>query len=65
MLRSLRREGRTVVLASHRIEEILELCDRAVVIVEGTVRFIGPPTELGTRQTEELADLLAAETGAR
>jgi ABC-2 type transport system ATP-binding protein len=45
-LRGLRAAGRTVLLTSHALPDIEELCDRMAVLHEGRVRFAGTPAEL-------------------
>jgi ABC-2 type transport system ATP-binding protein len=47
LLRGLAAEGRAVLLASHRLDEVAAVCDRVVVIGDGQVRHVGPPTDLG------------------
>ncbi len=36
-----RRRGRTVLLISHVLTEVQEVCDRAAVIVGGQLKFLG------------------------
>jgi len=38
-------EGRTIVIVSHALDQIAELCDRAVVLEHGNVRVDGDPIE--------------------
>jgi ABC-2 type transport system ATP-binding protein len=45
-LRGLRSAGRTVLLTSHALPDIEELCDRMAVLHEGRVRFAGTPAQL-------------------
>jgi ABC-2 type transport system ATP-binding protein len=45
-LRRLRSAGRTVLLTSHALPDIEELCDRMAVLHEGRIRFAGTPGEL-------------------
>ena len=45
-LRGLRSAGRTVLLTSHALPDIEELCDRMAILHEGRVRFAGTPAEL-------------------
>jgi ABC-type multidrug transport system ATPase subunit len=47
-LRALADEGRAVLLASHRLDEVMGLCDRVVLLAEGVVTWSGPTDELGT-----------------
>ncbi|WP_448062816.1 ABC transporter ATP-binding protein [Cellulomonas hominis] len=44
-IRSFQHEGRTIVLVSHSLEQVADLCDRAVVLESGTVRADGEPRE--------------------
>lgn len=52
-LRALRSEGRTVVIAEHRVQALLEEVDRCVILEKGKVCFEGPPW----RAREELMRL--------
>ncbi len=45
-LRRLREDGRTLLLSSHRAEEIRALADRVVVLDEGKVVAAGPPARI-------------------
>ena len=45
-LRALKREGRTMVLTTHYMEEAAHLCDRIVVMDEGKILALGTPAEL-------------------
>lgn len=45
-LRGLRTSGRTVLLTSHALSDIEELCDRMAILHEGRIRFAGTPREL-------------------
>src|SRR5271154_6268136 len=55
VLRGLRAQGRSIVIVTHKLQEILELADRVTVMRDG--RFVGAVT---TRQTteQELARLM-------
>jgi ABC-2 type transport system ATP-binding protein len=67
MLRKTARSGVAVLLSSHRLEEIEQVCDRIVAIVGGSIRFEGTPAELAgeTRFAEALHDLLTADDRPR
>lgn len=45
-IRLLKKEGITIVLASHDMAEVESLCDRIAIIVKGEIRFIGTPDEI-------------------
>jgi ABC-2 type transport system ATP-binding protein len=44
-IRSFQAEGRTIVLVTHSLGQVTELCDRAVLLSKGTVMFDGAPHE--------------------
>lgn len=44
-----RRDGKTILLATHNLREAETLCDRVVVIAKGTLRAEGTPEELRRR----------------
>ena len=46
LIRSLRDEGRTVILVEHVMDAIRSLCDRCVVMAAGTKIAEGTPTEV-------------------
>jgi ABC-2 type transport system ATP-binding protein len=41
-----RRQGRTVLMVSHALAEVEQLCDRAAVIVQGKLAYVGTLAEL-------------------
>ena len=49
-LRKLNNDGLTIVLVSHSMEEIAELCSRVLVLQEGEIYMQGTPAELFTRE---------------
>jgi len=58
IVRRLREEPQSVVLVTHHMDFVLELADRAVVLVAGEMVFNGPPAELfRDRELLERADL--------
>jgi ABC-2 type transport system ATP-binding protein len=63
LLREQADEGRAVLLSSHRIDEVASLCDRVVVILSGSVRYVGPP-DPGQRgdAARQLFAMLASES---
>ncbi len=65
-----REAGRTLVLVTHDMATVQSLCDRAIVIHDGTVRFVGGPEDaaleylrLNFGEPAPLADPLAPESG--
>jgi sodium transport system ATP-binding protein len=64
LIRGLRTDGRCVVFSSHIMQEVSALCDRIVVIAQGTVVADGTPDEL-RRQTgrDNLEDAFVALSG--
>lgn len=54
-IRQFQREGRTIVLVSHSAEQVMEVCDRGVVLSHGEVAFIGSAVE-ATRVHREILE---------
>jgi lipooligosaccharide transport system ATP-binding protein len=50
-LRSLKRQGVTLVLTTHYMDEAAQLCDRLVIMHEGRILVQGSPRELVIRET--------------
>jgi ABC-2 type transport system ATP-binding protein len=44
-IREFQREGRTIVLVTHGLDQVAEFCDRAVVLDHGNLAADGPPRE--------------------
>lgn len=44
-LLSLKEQGKSVFFSTHLLSDVESLCDRAAILHDGTVRFIGSPTE--------------------
>jgi ABC-2 type transport system ATP-binding protein len=65
LLRELAWEGRSILLSSHRLDEIASCCDSVLVLVDGDTRYLGPLRELDADDTgaqKALAVLLERET---
>jgi ABC-2 type transport system ATP-binding protein len=45
-IRAFQSEGRTIVIVSHNMDQILHVCDRAVMLEHGTVKKIGRPSDV-------------------
>jgi ABC-2 type transport system ATP-binding protein len=52
LLLGLRAEGRTLLLTSHSLADIEELCDCMAVLHEGTLAYSGPPRGFRERHAE-------------
>jgi lipooligosaccharide transport system ATP-binding protein len=50
-LRSLKRQGVTLLLTTHYMDEAAQLCDRLVIMHEGRILIEGAPRELVARET--------------
>lgn len=48
LLRDLAEQGHGVLVSSHRLDEVVSVCDQVVALVDGRVRFVGSPSELST-----------------
>ncbi len=46
ILRTQAQSGRAILLSSHRLDEIAEVCDTVVALIGGDMRFAGAPDEL-------------------
>ena len=44
-IRGFQQDGRTIVLVTHALDQVAELCDRAIVLDHGVVQADGPPRE--------------------
>ena len=53
-LMAMKRQGATLLVTSHLLQDLAELCDRLGVMHEGKLRFIGTTGELITRYGENL-----------
>jgi lipooligosaccharide transport system ATP-binding protein len=47
----LKRQGVTLLLTTHYMDEAAQLCDRLVIMHEGRILIEGPPRELVARET--------------
>lgn len=45
-IRKLKEQGKTIILASHDMAEVGELCDRIGIIKKGELAFLGTPSQL-------------------
>jgi len=45
-MRNFRQAGKTIVFVSHSMDQVAQLCDRAILIDQGTIMADGPPEEV-------------------
>jgi ABC-2 type transport system ATP-binding protein len=66
LLRRLANEGHAVLMASHRLDEVVSMCDRAVVLLGGEVRHVGTVRDLDIdgQGATRLIEMLAADEHA-
>jgi ABC-2 type transport system ATP-binding protein len=57
LIAGMRRDGKTVLLATHQLEEAQELCDRIVILDRGRVVAMGRPRDLVTRDGDKTVSL--------
>jgi ABC-2 type transport system ATP-binding protein len=63
-VRELKKDGISVLLTTHYLEEAEELCDRVGVLQHGNLRKVGPTHELIQELTERKVSLIFKEEGA-
>lgn len=64
LLRRMAAEGHAVMVSNHRLDEVVAVCDRILAIVDGQLRFDGPPSELAGSDSgarKALVELLTPE----
>ena len=49
----LKEQGKTIIMASHDMSEIENLCDRIAILKDGKIAFIGTSTELTSEMKEQ------------
>jgi ABC-2 type transport system ATP-binding protein len=55
-IREFQSEGRTIVLVTHSLGQVTDLCDRAILLNQGEVMFDGAPPEAVTQFRDLLED---------
>jgi len=53
-IRKLKQQGATIILASHDMAEVEALCDRVGILVEGSIRKIGTPSEIVLEEKQQI-----------
>ena len=54
-IQEFKQQGRTVILVSHALGDVWQLCDRIAVLRAGKIQFVGTPEQLMPTQQEDLA----------
>lgn len=58
-IKSLKKEGRTIIFTSHYIDEMQDICDRIAIIDKGVIKAIGAVKELQeTYGSERIEDIM-------
>ncbi len=60
-IRTFQREGRTIVLVTHALEQVVEVCDRAIVLDHGSMLFDGAPREATRRLRQDFEETREAD----
>lgn len=63
-IRSFQQEGRTIILVTHSLNQVVELCDRAVLLNAGEVVIDGDPAEAVAMFRDILEGRRLADVGA-
>ncbi len=61
-IRSFQEEGRTIILVTHSLSQVPEMCDRAILLNRGEVVFDGEPHEAVAQFRDILEDRRVAHT---
>ena len=64
-LRSLRDSGKTVVLSSHRLEQVEDLCDNIAIIARGRLRLAGGVAEVRDKAVRRIVNVRTASGSVR
>jgi len=60
-IRKLKEKGKTIIMASHDMAEVEELCDRIAILKDGEIAFIGTSIELTSRVQSQKKILLKTD----
>lgn len=55
------KNGMSIILASHNVNEIMQLCDKCLVLKQGILEFIGPTSEAINNYMEPMIDEIEDE----
>jgi len=52
-IRKLKKQGKTIIMASHDMAEVENLCDRIAILKDGKIAFMGTTTQLTSEMGEQ------------
>ncbi len=61
LLKELRRMGKTIIISSHILHELAELCNTVGIIEQGVLRYAGPVTDLMNRASQGMIVHIAVD----
>ena len=63
-IRSFQEEGRTIILVTHTLSQVVELCDRAILLNKGEIVFDGEPRDAVSQFRDILEERRVSEVDA-
>jgi ABC-2 type transport system ATP-binding protein len=63
-IRSFQEEGRTIILVTHNLSQVVEMCDRAILLNKGEMVFDGEPREAVSQFRDILEERRVSEVDA-
>ena len=64
-IRALKKQGKTIILASHDMAEVKALCDRIAILNNGTIAFCGTAPELTDKMGKRYLIQIKTKQGNR
>lgn len=61
LIANLQKEGKTILLTSHNLDEIDRICDRVAILSDGVIKKIGTPHQLKAQERTEIEILIRTE----
>lgn len=61
LIKDLKKMGKTIILASHDMSEVEELCDRLAILKDGNIAFLGTNEELASLQEFSTIEIYCAQ----
>ncbi len=63
-LREIKGQGTTIVIVSHSLSQIEQICERSIWIMDGKIRMEGPPREVHAEYMAYMSEKVDRERGA-